>query len=75
MTDAATLWDDEEMPIARAALVEAVGEPGAIRAMGVTGNYAMMNRALDGIGNPIWSRLATMAPELGITEWRHDLRA
>ena len=74
MTDAATLWDDQEMPIARAALVEAVGQLGAVRAMAVAGNYAMMNRALDGTGNPIWSRLGEMAVELGITEWGHDPR-
>lgn len=74
VADAVALWDHDEMPIARAALVEAVGEVGAVRAMGVAGNYAMMNRVLDGIGNPIREQLAAMADELGVDYWRTDLR-
>ena len=74
VSDAVALWDRDEMPIARAALVDAVGETGAVRAMGVAGNYAMMNRVLDGIGNPIRAQLMAMAPELGVDFWRNDLQ-
>ncbi len=72
--DAVALWDAEEMPLARAALVEAVGEAGAVRALAVAGNYGMMNRVLDAIGNPIAPRMAAMADELGVDYWRTDLR-
>lgn len=74
MADAVALWDHEEMPIARDALVVAVGEAGAVRAMGVAGNYAMMNIALDGIGNPIREHLEALAEPLGVDYWRTDLR-
>lgn len=73
MADAATLWDQDEAPIARAALVASVGEAGAVRAVGVAGTYAMMNRALDAIGNPIAKRMEAMADELGVDYWRTDL--
>jgi hypothetical protein len=74
VADAVALWDHDEMPIARAALVDAVGEAGAVRAMGVAGNYAMMNRVLDGVGNPIRAKLEAMADELGVDYSRTDLR-
>jgi hypothetical protein len=74
VADAVALWDHDEMPIARQDLVAAVGEVGAVRAMGVAGNYAMMNRILDGIGNPIRPMLGVMADELGIESWRTDLQ-
>lgn len=74
MADAVALWDHEEMPIARDALVAAVGEAGAVRAMGVAGNYAMMNIALDGIGNPIRGHLEAMIEPLGVDYWRTDLK-
>jgi hypothetical protein len=73
VADAVALWDHDEMPLARDALVAAVGEPGAVRAMGVAGNYAMMNIVLDGIGNPIREQLEGMAEELGVDYWRTDL--
>lgn len=73
VADAVTLWDHAEMPLARDELAMAVGETGAVRAIGVAGNYAMMNRALDGIGNPIGERLSVMATELGVDYWRTDL--
>ncbi len=73
MADAVALWDAEEMPLARVALVDAVGEVGAVRAMAVAGNYGMMNRVLDAIGNPIDPRMAAMADELGVEYSRTDL--
>jgi hypothetical protein len=42
--------------------------------MGVAGNYAMMNRVLDGVGNPIRAQLEAMADELGVDYSRTDLR-
>lgn len=74
VADAVALWDVDEMPVARDALVAAVGEAGAVRAMGVAGNYAMMNIALDGIGNPIRPHLEAMAEPLGVDYWRTDLK-
>jgi hypothetical protein len=68
MADAVTLWDTDEIPIARDALIAAVGEAGAVRAIAVAGNYGMMNRVLDAVLNPISGRPATMAAELHI-EW------
>ncbi len=62
------------MPTARDAVVAAVGEVGAVRAMGVAGNYAMMNIALDGIGNPIREHLEAMVEPLGVDYWRTDLK-
>ncbi len=50
LTDAAVLRDDEEMPRARAAAIDAVGAPSTMRALAVAGNFEMMNRLLDAIG-------------------------
>ncbi len=50
LTDAAVLRDPDEMPIARAAAVEALGAAATMRALAVAGNFEMMNRLLDAIG-------------------------
>jgi hypothetical protein len=66
LTDAAVLRDPHERDIALPALVAAAGEPGAVRAAAVAGNFEMMNRLLDGIGvGP--GGMASIAVELGVT--------
>ena len=65
-TDAAVLFDADEVPAARAALLAAVGDAGTVRVMAAAGNYQMMNRVLDGVGNPVAAGLASIAAELGV---------
>ncbi len=66
LTDAAVRRDPFERDVALPALVAAAGEPAAVRAAAVAGNFEMMNRLLDGIGvGP--GDMASIADDLGIT--------
>ncbi len=66
LTDAAVLRDPFERDVALPALVAAAGEPAAVRAAAVAGNFEMMNRLLDGIGvGP--GDMASIADDLGVT--------
>lgn len=66
LTDAAVLRDPYERDVALPALVRAAGEPAALRAAAVAGNFEMMNRLLDGIGvSP--GDMASIAGDLGVT--------
>ena len=53
LADAAVLRDRDEMEVARARSVEALGEPATVRALAVVGNFEMMNRVAEGSGIPI----------------------
>ena len=65
LTDAAVLRDPHERDLALPALVAAAGEPAAVRAAAVAGNFEMMNRLLDGIGvGP--GGMASIADELRV---------
>jgi hypothetical protein len=66
LTDSAVLRDPYERDVALPALVAVAGEPAAVRAAAVAGNFEMMNRLLDGIGvGP--GGMASIAGELGVT--------
>ena len=65
-TAAAALRDPLQRDVALPALVAAAGEPAAVRAAAVAGNFEMMNRLLDGIGvGP--GDMASIADDLGVT--------
>lgn len=49
----ATLDRDDDPGPARAAVAEALGDAGVVRAAAVIGNFEMMNRLADGIGVPV----------------------
>ena len=65
-TDAVVLADHEEYPAARAALEAAIGVDATDRAALVTGNFTMMNRALDAVGAPVNAALDGLAAEMGV---------
>lgn len=65
-TDAAILRDLDEMPTARAALLDAAGPEAVVRAAAVAGNFEMMNRLLDATGVTITGRRVALAEELGL---------
>jgi hypothetical protein len=50
LTDAAIRRDEDELPAARDAAIDALGAPSTMRALAVAGNFEMMNRLLDAIG-------------------------
>ncbi len=64
--DAAVLRDPDEMPTARAALLDAAGPDAVVRAAAVAGNFDMMNRLLDATGVVVPKRMAIVADELGL---------
>lgn len=65
MADALTTHPTIDPAAERAALVSAVGEQGAERAIGVCATFNMMNRTLDGGGVPIPATFDPLAVELG----------
>ena len=65
-TDAAVLRDDEELPLARQALLDRAGPAAVVRAAAVAGNFEMMNRLLDAVGVAVNRRQADLAAELGL---------
>jgi len=64
--DATVLRDTDEIEVARAELVAAVGEPGAIRAFATAGNFEMMNRLLDALGVGPLKGVLPLADEIGV---------
>ncbi len=70
-TDAAVLRDDDEMPVAREALRQLVGDAGVVRAAACAGNFEMMNRLLDAIGVPVSEAGIALADGLGLVVPRH----
>ena len=65
-TDAAVLHDTAEIAPAREALIAAAGSAAAARAATVAGNFAMMNRLLDGIGVGPHPSMLTIGDDLGV---------
>lgn len=63
--DSVALRDDDEYPDCRVRAEFALGRDGADRIAMVTGNFSMMNRALDAIGAPIDSAMDSLAAEMG----------
>ena len=60
------LRDADEIETARVDLVQAIGEPAAVRAFATAGNFQMMNRLLDGLGVGPHERFHSLAPELDV---------
>lgn len=71
----ATLDRDTDPAGARAAVVDRLGAPSAVRAAAVIGNFEMMNRLADGIGVPVgrvtMERESQMLGALGLDRIAH----
>ena len=65
-TDAAVLHDADEVGPAREALLAVAGPEATARAATVAGNFAMMNRLLDGIGVGPHPSMLPIGDELGV---------
>lgn len=78
-TDAAIGRDQEAMPVAREALLRAVGPEGLVDAAGVVGNFERMNRIADAGGlevdAPVRVLTANLRSELGLDELASASRA
>ena len=73
LTDAAVLRDNDEMPTARNAAIEAIGAPATMRALAIAGNFEMMNRLLDAIGVGPPAQMAAIGEQIGVPlpdRWR-----
>lgn len=60
---------------ARAGVVDALGEPAAVDAAAVIGNFEMMNRIADGVGMPVGQGtrkgMAPIIQQLGLDSFPH----
>lgn len=65
-TDAITLLDFGELPIARADLLAAGGRAATIRAAAVCANFEATNRVVDAVGVPVNKRFYDIGAELGV---------
>lgn len=64
--DAAVLADADELPVARAVLLERAGPAVVTAVAGVIATFEMMNRILDAIGAPVGGFLVDIAVELDV---------
>lgn len=65
-TDAITLGDFDELPIARADLMAAAGPAATTRAAAVCANFEATNRVVDAVGVPVNKRFYDIGTELGV---------
>ncbi|MCP5027383.1 MAG: hypothetical protein GY929_13965 [Actinomycetia bacterium] len=64
MVDAIAIGDPDGIAVARAALVDAIGEQAAVDAIAVCSNFHMMTRIADGTGTPLDAGSAAISGEL-----------